>query len=60
MVGKGALHRADRGSSVFLQEPSAVLSQSYCLLQVGSSVSKPGEGLHVKTRTNISLKWDGN
>lgn len=60
MDGEGALHRADRGRSVFLQELSAVLSQSCCLLQVGSSVSKPGQGLHVKTQTNISLRWDGN
>lgn len=53
MDGKGAIHRADR-------ELSAVLSQSCCLLQVGSSVSKPGQGLHVKTQTSISLKWNGN
>lgn len=43
------------GSCALLQELAPVLSQSCSLLQAGSSVSKPGWGLHVKTGTNISL-----
>lgn len=43
------------GSCALLQEFIPVLSQSCCLLQAGSSVSKLGQGLHVKTGTNISL-----
>lgn len=42
-------------SCALLQEFVPVLSQSCCLLQADSSVSKSGQGLHVKTGTNISL-----